>query len=149
MKQTTELPTQPVELPKECFGVRHRGLIKLQLGKKSYVPVHTGPNMLNRMKAKGLNDMDDIADHLNAEAHITKPQRLAMQYGSMWGFDTPKATAEFWDPKFKKGEKVGGSTITIVEWDDEGKQWIYATDTGMTLTETDMTAYANPTKAEQ
>jgi hypothetical protein len=90
--RTEETTMTPLErnlaaLPSTCYGTLNTTgeLILLKAGEKGYWPT----------EGYTINDTvptyDALADLLNEQRGVTKAQRMAMEMGSMFGFDIPGA----------------------------------------------------------
>lgn len=80
------------KLPKECWSVlpSSGALIKIRKGEDGYHPMGN----LRTKTAKevfGCDSNDQLADLLNEKMGISKAQRMAMEIGSMSGWDVPGA----------------------------------------------------------
>lgn len=75
-----------IELPKQCFAVdpEKGDLIRIIKG------VHGRFTMNVQFKTKELNQRK--ADKLNADMGVTQRQVAAMEYGSLYGWNTPEAS---------------------------------------------------------
>lgn len=72
-------------LPDWCYGVLpvDKSLIIIKAGESGYWPANHHIPQPAKIKTA-----DQIADELNAQRKITKAQRKAMEYGSMFGWGT-------------------------------------------------------------
>lgn len=81
------------KLPDYCYNTDNitGELIKLKAGESGYYRV---TNLPSSMKAKS---PEELADELNTELGVTKPQREAMEWGSMFGWETAMANPDNYD----------------------------------------------------
>ncbi len=104
MKTKTTAKENISLLPEYCFSSDNvtRKLIRIKAGESGFYPAHTHPEV--KIAARHLENIDDLADRLNAEMGVTKAQREAMEIGSMWGWEVPGANPNAYneDGSFKK-----------------------------------------------
>lgn len=74
------------KLPNLCYGVlpAEPKIILLKAGEKGYWESRIE-------KCKDFDEAERLCDYLNENIEVTKSQRKAMEFGSMWGFDVPAA----------------------------------------------------------
>ena len=89
------------KLPGKCYGVLLSldAIIEIRAGEHGYYCIDTP-----LQHPHGLTT-DQWVDELNAVNGITKAQRMAMEHGSMWGWETPGADPERWVKLFDKVTK--------------------------------------------
>ena len=82
------------KLPELCYGILNstNEIIILKRGEKGYYPTGYEP-------AKNREAGDEWCDLLNEQLGVTKPQRKAMEVGSMFGFDVPGINPDYYDVK--------------------------------------------------
>jgi hypothetical protein len=91
------------KLPEQCFGVLmiDESLIVIKAGESGYWPAHHGSDNLKNYKdaaATVRETTEELCDRLNAEEGVTRGQRKAMEYGSMWGWEIPLADPDNYFP---------------------------------------------------
>ncbi len=81
----------PLNLPEFCYTVlRSTGeFAMLRRGESGYCPI--------KINLAGNPNIRDLADKLNQQFGITKPQEAAMVAGSMFGWDCPAANPHNYD----------------------------------------------------
>ena len=86
-----------LKLPGECLGVLGEtgGIIMLTAGESGYKPVKMDDI---RMKCNARNiTVEQLVDEMNAEIGVSKAERQAMQFGSLWGWHIPLANPDNYD----------------------------------------------------
>jgi len=83
------MKTENDQLPNECYAMNNlsNSLIRIKNGQRGFETIHVGPIMKARMQKAGCNDLNDIANYMNKLNDVSVSQRLAMENGSMWGFN--------------------------------------------------------------
>jgi hypothetical protein len=83
-------------LPAKCYGVNNatNGLIIIKAGKTGYYPVSDYQWMMDNHEC---TTPSQLADQLNDSDGVTKAQRAAMEWGSMFGYAVPLSDPENYD----------------------------------------------------
>lgn len=93
MKEGIEMTNNTVNtfegLPEQCWGVLYSSneLILIKRGVKGYFP---------QREENAPYPVENV-DHLNNSLGVTKGQRMAMEQGSMFGWDTPASNPANYD----------------------------------------------------
>lgn len=79
-------------LPELCYSVLNttNEIIIVKRGETGYYPTTYEP-------AKDRKAAEEWCDLLNEQLGVTKPQRKAMEVGSMFGFDVPGINPDYYD----------------------------------------------------
>ena len=80
------------DLPEYCYGVKLSTgeVIKIKAGESGYYKTDVEPSINPRLSIK-IAEASQIADEKNASIGVTKAQRMAMQFGSQFGWEVPAA----------------------------------------------------------
>jgi hypothetical protein len=84
------------KLPEYCFGVllSEGKAIKIRVGEGGYYPTLMQPPNCN---------VEVFVNEVNKGMGVTVEQRMAMEHGSMWGWETPGADPDYWKNRLGKG----------------------------------------------
>lgn len=97
------------QLPVECWGIlpADQSLIKITAGESGYRPTKGDKKWLEQgLKLHGVKTTDELADVLNKTSGITKAQRKAMEWGSMFGWGHGLADPDRYDEEGKPRKKM-------------------------------------------
>jgi hypothetical protein len=93
-------------LPEWCWGVlpEDKSLIRIKVGQEGYFPLDRALTEDSKKVFDKKLTTNDIADSLNADMGITKAQRRAMEWGSIFGWGHGASNPERYDENgdFKK-----------------------------------------------
>ncbi len=92
MKTTTFKSAKEIResLPSECWGVlpEDQSLIRIIAGESGYFPTKGKETWIQQgLRVNEVKTTSELADKLNAKSGITKAQRKAMEWGSMFGWE--------------------------------------------------------------
>ena len=90
MRTTNEMP-----LPDKVFGRSHGSIVVIVNGEDGYRPLVDEDALINSTPRE-LN-LEQRIDYLNSLIGVSKAQRQAMEFGSMFGWHLPLANPEFYD----------------------------------------------------
>lgn len=76
------------KLPEKCFGrlLEDNSVIEIRVGEIGYYPLNKG-HVEDGMKLYGCKTTEDFVNTLNKESGITIAQRMAMEWGSQFGWE--------------------------------------------------------------
>jgi len=101
------------EQPAECWHVNNIDgtLIKIVCGERGYRTLTTmSPSPEEMMAREGFKTMTEFADHLNETDGVSKAQRAAMAWGSMFGWSHGLADVDRYEedgtPKLTEEQKA-------------------------------------------
>ena len=88
-------------LPAWCWGVlpEDKSLIRIKAGETGYYPLDMALTIDSKKVFPKDMTTDEIADELNKEKGITKGQRRAMEWGSIFGWGHGASNPEKYDEK--------------------------------------------------
>jgi len=83
-------------LPEWCWAILpiDKSLVRVKAGESGYYPLNVALTEDKKRVFDPDLTNDQIADKLNAERGISKAQRKAMEWGSMFGWETPLANPD-------------------------------------------------------
>jgi hypothetical protein len=84
------------KLPKRCFGRSGSVVVSITAGEMGYrrITHQEWPNMV--ATKKGIT-LEEFIDELNSYDGVTKAQRQAMEFGSMWGWGLKLADPDLYN----------------------------------------------------
>lgn len=104
MKHKLTAKENIAKLPDTCFGIlsTDHSIIRICAGESGYYRVPQ-PQHWYQMTDQ---EKEDYCNRVNEGMCVTRAQREAMEQGSMFGWELPIATAEFWEAQFAKKAQV-------------------------------------------
>lgn len=82
-------------LPNKVFARSHESIVVIINGEDGYCPLADEEALVNSTPRE-LN-LEQRIDYLNSLIGVSKAQRQAMEFGSMFGWHLPLANPEFYD----------------------------------------------------